>query len=91
LVLFTQALGYIGEHGDARQILDPALLSYNVAELEAIAAIAHDCLQTDLPTSCNTMREISSRLHSSLVSLKLPIVPRSSPLLWAELEILSQD
>ena len=83
--------GYFGERGHVRHNVDPKLVSYNLEEVEAIGAIAYDCLQIELSKGCDTMREISSRLRSSLTSLKGPMVPKSSPLLWAELEILSQD
>ena len=70
------------------QIVDPTLMSYNLDELEAIGEIAYDCLQIQATSRGLTMREIYSNLCSSLTSSSM--IPRSSPLLWAELEILSQ-
>lgn len=71
-------------------IVDPTLESSNPEELEVVTKMAYKCLQSDASKSL-TMREISSSLGSSISCVKKPSVPKSSPLLWAELEILSQD
>lgn len=71
-------------------IVDPTLEAYNLEELEVVTRMAYDCLQPDSSKSL-TMRQISFSLSSSLSSIKEPIIPKSSPLLWAELQILSQD
>ncbi|KAI5060887.1 hypothetical protein GOP47_0023392 [Adiantum capillus-veneris] len=76
--------------GQAACIVDPSLQSYNAGELELVSRTAYDCLQSDTSRAF-TMRQISLTLSSSLSSIKEPIVPKSSPLLWAELQILSQD
>ncbi|KAH7441556.1 hypothetical protein KP509_03G043500 [Ceratopteris richardii] len=70
--------------------VDPSLESYNTHELNVVAGVAYDCLQPDISRSL-TMKEISLSLSSSLSSIKEPIINRSSPLVWAELQILSQD
>lgn len=84
------ALSYISSPGQVACIVDPTLESYNLEELEVVTRMAYDCLQPDSSKSL-TMRQISFSLSCSLSSIKEPIIPKSSPLLWAELQILSQD
>lgn len=84
------ALNHLNMPGQMGHIVDPTLQSYNSEELEVVGRMAYECLQAD-SWRILTMRQISSCLGSSLLSVKEPLIPRSSPLLWAELEILSQD
>lgn len=88
--LVDWAWSYISPAGKAAFIVDPSLESHNVDELEVVIGMAYDCLHPDTSRAL-TMRQISFNLSSSLSSIKEPIIPKSSPLLWAELQILSQD
>ncbi|MCO5603018.1 hypothetical protein L7F22_057160 [Adiantum nelumboides] len=85
------AWSYISPTGQAACIVDPSLQSYHADELELVSRMAYDCLQS-ATSRAPTMRQISFTLGSSLSSIKEPpIISKSSPLLWAELQILSQD
>lgn len=84
------AMDYLSSAGMISCIIDPNLEAYKLEELEVIGNVALQCLRTDLLRPL-TMKQITDRLKKSLSSLNEPVVPKSSPLLWAELQILSQD
>lgn len=84
------AMDYLGPLGVVDRIVDPTLKAYNSEELKVIGSLAMECLQEDKSMTL-TMKQIVAHLSSSLRSLDEPAVAKSSPLLWAELEILSQE
>eukprot|EP00249_Psilotum_nudum_P017959 c26572_g1_i2 orf=494-2635(-) len=86
--LAVWAMDYVSSSEMIACIVDPTLKSYNQEELEKLFDVACRCVQT---TRGLTMKMISSELRIALGITKEAASPKRSPLLWAELEILSQD
>ncbi|KAE9591345.1 hypothetical protein Lal_00038512 [Lupinus albus] len=86
--LVNWAADYLNDKRSIGYMIDPALQSFKDNELDAICEVIQDCTQPD-PRLRATMREVTAKLREVLGISPEQVVPRISPLWWAELEILS--
>ncbi|OIW20201.1 hypothetical protein TanjilG_06602 [Lupinus angustifolius] len=88
--LVNWAADYLNDKRNISYMIDPTLQSFKDNELDAICEVIQDCIQPD-PRLRATMREITTKLREVLGISPEQVVPRLSPLWWAELEILSLE
>lgn len=84
------AAGYFRGDQNFSAMVDSTLKLSNENELENICQIVQDCTDND-PKKRPTMKEVTSALREALGISPEAASPRSSPLWWAELEILSVE
>lgn len=82
------ALNYFRKGRPLRDIVDPTLYSFREEELEKLIPLVKDCLLPN-PEQRPRMREIAATLKEITTLDPDGATPKSSPLWWAELEILS--
>lgn len=82
------ALDYFRKGRPLRDIVDPTLYSFREEELERLLQLVKDCLLPN-PKERPRMREIAAKLKEITTLTPDGATPKSSPLWWAELEILS--
>ncbi|XP_071935716.1 probable inactive receptor-like protein kinase At3g56050 isoform X2 [Coffea arabica] len=82
------ALNYFRIGRPLRDIVDPTLYSFREEELEKLIPLVKDCLLPN-PEQRPRMREIAATLKEITALDPDGATPKSSPLWWAELEILS--
>ncbi|XP_052202647.1 protein MALE DISCOVERER 2-like isoform X2 [Diospyros lotus] len=85
--LVNWAAEYLNDKERISYIIDPALKSFNDAELDIICEVIRDCIHKEA-SKRPTMGEITSRLREVIAITPDAATPRVSPLWWAELEIL---
>ena len=85
-----QAAEYLNDKQRIGYMIDPSLKSFKSDELDVICEVAKQCIQSD-PRHRPTMKEITSKLREVISISSDQATPRLSPLLWAELEILSVE
>ncbi|KAJ7531992.1 hypothetical protein O6H91_14G067700 [Diphasiastrum complanatum] len=86
--LVEWALKYLRSAETIMEMVDPSLKAYNCQQVQALCDIIRLCIQSD-PSKRPSMKEVTSMLSKALdISLEVAC-PKSSPLLWAELEILA--
>lgn len=73
-----------------KEIVDPTLQFYQEEELQKLLEVIQDCVNPD-PKQRPTMTEITSRLKEITAMGPDGATPKSSPLWWAELEIMSSS
>ncbi|KAG2395962.1 Protein MALE DISCOVERER 1 [Vigna angularis] len=88
--LVDWAAKYINEKTNLKDLVDPSLECFKENELHCICDVIQDCIKPDVK-SRPTMRDVTSKLREVLGLSPEQVVPRLSPLWWAELEILSVE
>ncbi|XP_027933771.1 protein MALE DISCOVERER 2-like isoform X2 [Vigna unguiculata] len=88
--LVDWAATYLNEKTNLKDLVDPTLQCFKENELNCICDVIQDCIQPDEKLR-PTMRDVTSKLREVLGLSPEQVVPRLSPLWWAELEILSVD
>ncbi|KAK7412458.1 hypothetical protein VNO78_03922 [Psophocarpus tetragonolobus] len=88
--LVNWAAEYLNDKKNNSYLIDPTLKSFKDNELNVICEVIQDCIQPD-PKLRPTMRDVTSKLREELGLSPEQVVPRLSPLWWAELEILSVE
>nr|UKD60040.1 receptor kinase-like protein 1 [Centaurium erythraea] len=86
--LLEWASDHLSEGKPLRQMVDPTLTSFKEEELETLIELIKGCLLPH-PRERPTMREITSKLKEITSLDPDGANPKTSPLWWAELEILS--
>nr|GMD69242.1 probable inactive receptor-like protein kinase At3g56050 [Ipomoea batatas] len=82
--------GCLKEGKPHTEMVDRTLKSYGEKELEKLFALMKDCILSD-PTQRPAVKEVVSRLKEITAMGPDGAMPKTSPLWWAELEILSTD
>ncbi|XP_014517513.1 protein MALE DISCOVERER 1 [Vigna radiata var. radiata] len=88
--LVDWAAKYLNEKTNLKDLVDPTLHCFKENELHCICDVIQDCTKPDVK-SRPTMRDVTSKLREVLGLSPEQVVPRLSPLWWAELEILSVE
>ncbi|KAF7833793.1 putative inactive receptor-like protein kinase [Senna tora] len=73
-----------------KDVVDPTLSSLTEEEIEKWFKVIQECVNSD-PEKRPSMREVTARLKEVTAMEPDGATPQSSPLWWAELEILSGD
>ncbi|KAM7251521.1 hypothetical protein ACFE04_023404 [Oxalis oulophora] len=81
---------YLEDNEKNSKLVDPILKSHKENELERICEVIKVCISND-PSQRPTMREVVSSLREVITITPEAATPRSSPLWWAELEVLSME
>ncbi|ESQ55527.1 hypothetical protein EUTSA_v10024616mg [Eutrema salsugineum] len=76
------------ENDDLGEMIDPSLKTFKDEELEVICDVIRECLKTEQRPS---MKAVAEQLKEVINITPEKATPRSSPLWWAELEILSSE
>ncbi|KAL7247258.1 hypothetical protein ACSBR2_002222 [Camellia fascicularis] len=84
------ASDYLNGEQPLREMVDPTLKSFQEEELEKLFQVTKDCVNPD-PKHRPTMKEVTARLKEITAMGPDGATPKSSPLWWAELEILSTE
>ncbi|KAL7264249.1 hypothetical protein ACSBR1_002244 [Camellia fascicularis] len=84
------ASDYLNGEQPLREMVDPTLKSFQEEELEKLFQVIKDCVNPD-PKHRPTMKEVTARLKEITAMGPDGATPKSSPLWWAELEILSTE
>lgn len=84
-----QASKYL-ENDDLGEIIDPSLKTFKEEELEVICDVMRECLKPD-QRHRPSMKDVAEQLKQVIDITPEKATPRSSPLWWAELEILSAE
>ncbi|MCO5602795.1 hypothetical protein L7F22_056933 [Adiantum nelumboides] len=82
------AADYLGNPDVISYMVDPILRFFNYNQLESLCEITHLCVGADLNRP--SMKVVTSMLETALGITLEAACPRQSPLLWAELAILTQ-
>ncbi|CAN8274592.1 unnamed protein product [Cochlearia groenlandica] len=78
------------ETNDLKEMIDPTLNTFKEEELEVICDVIRKCLKQEQGQR-PSMKEVAEQLKQVLNITPEKATPRSSPLWWAELEILSSE
>ena len=78
------------ENDDLGQMVDPSLKTFKEEELEVICYVIRECLKPD-QRHRPSMKDVAEQLKQVINITPEKATPRSSPLWWAELEILSSE
>ena len=78
------------ENNDLGEIVDPSLKTFKEEELEVICDVIRECLKPD-QRHRPSMKDVAEQLKQVSNITPEKATPRSSPLWWAELEILSSE
>ncbi|KAJ4912614.1 putative LRR receptor-like serine/threonine-protein kinase MRH1 [Raphanus sativus] len=78
------------ENDDLGEIIDPSLKTFKEEELEVICDVMRECLKPD-QRHRPSMKDVAEQLKQVIDITPEKATPRSSPLWWAELEILSAE
>ncbi|GAB2299321.1 hypothetical protein Dimus_033396 [Dionaea muscipula] len=79
---------YLTEQMPIREMIDPTLRYFDAQQLERICEVMRSCLHPD-PRYRLKMGEVATRLREVTSINPDGAAPKSSPLWWAELEVLS--
>ncbi|KAM6553701.1 hypothetical protein CsatB_014463 [Cannabis sativa] len=88
--LVDWASQYLNDKRSISYMIDPNLNSFKNNELDVICEVIQDCIQQDSRRR-PTMKEVTSKLRTTISISPDQATPRLSPLWWAELEILSVE
>lgn len=83
-------LDYSRQERPLREVVDPTLKSFKEQELEKLLLVAKECVLPN-PTQRPTMRDVTSKLKDITGLAHDEVIPKLSPLWWAELEISSLE
>lgn len=83
-------LDYLRHERPLREVVDPTLKSFNEQQVEKLLQVAKECVLPD-PTQRPTMRDVTFKLKEITGLGHDEVIPKLSPLWWAELEILSPE
>ncbi|KAK6927131.1 Serine-threonine/tyrosine-protein kinase, catalytic domain [Dillenia turbinata] len=72
------------------EIVDPTLESFSEEELKQLLEVVKECISPD-PGQRPTMRDVTAKLKEITAMGPDGATPKSSPLWWAELEIMSSE
>lgn len=86
--LVDWASDFLNTEQPITNIVDPTLTSFKEDALKELVEVAKSCVLSD-PNQRPTMREVTARLKMVTAMAPEGAIPRTSPLWWAELEILS--
>jgi serine/threonine protein kinase len=78
------------EKDDLGEMIDPSLKTFKEEELEVICDVIRECLKTE-QRQRPSMKDVAEQLKQVINITPEKATPRSSPLWWAELEILSSE
>ncbi|XP_047313334.1 protein MALE DISCOVERER 2-like [Impatiens glandulifera] len=84
------AMEFGGGNQSTSTVIDTELKSFKDKEAEVIGEVIRECLQQE-PKKRPTMKEITLKLSEVIPITPEQATPRTSPLWWAELEILSAE
>ncbi|KAI5063490.1 hypothetical protein GOP47_0022037 [Adiantum capillus-veneris] len=82
------AADYLGNPDVISYMVDPILRFFNYNQLESLCEITHLCVGAD--SNRPSMKVVTSMLETALGITSEAACPKQSPLLWAELAILTQ-
>lgn len=82
------AVKYLSTPDVIAYMVDPVLRFFNYNQLESLCEIAHLCIGAD--STRPNMKVITNMLETALAITSEAACPKQSPLLWAELAILTQ-
>lgn len=89
-LLVDWASDYMKGEKPFREMVDPILTSFQQEVLEKLFEVIKDCVHFE-PRKRPTMKEVTSRLKEITAMGPDGATPKTSPLWWAELEILSSE
>lgn len=89
-LLVDWASDYMKGEKPFREMVDPTLSTFQEEVLGKIFDVIKDCVHFD-PRQRPTMKEVTGRLKEITAMGPDGATPKSSPLWWAELEILSSE
>ncbi|CAH2078622.1 unnamed protein product [Thlaspi arvense] len=78
------------ENDDLGEMIDPSLKTFKEEELEVICDVIRECLKPE-QRHRPSMKNVAEQLKEVINITPEKATPRSSPLWWAELEILSSE
>ncbi|XP_013608943.1 PREDICTED: probable LRR receptor-like serine/threonine-protein kinase MRH1 [Brassica oleracea var. oleracea] len=78
------------ENDGLGEMIDPSLKTFKEEELEVICDVIRECLKPD-QRHRPSMKDVAEQLKQVINITPEKATPRSSPLWWAELEILSSE
>ncbi|CAN8325180.1 unnamed protein product [Cochlearia groenlandica] len=78
------------ENDDLGEMVDPTLKTFKEEELEVICDVMRECLKPEQGHR-PSMKDVAEQLRQVINITPEKATPRSSPLWWAELEILSSE
>lgn len=79
---------YVSMKKTAEVVVDPTLKSFKEDRINKLLQVTRDCLQAD-PHKRPRMTEVTTRLKEITSMEPDTVSPKTSPLWWAELEIMS--
>ncbi|XP_024973699.1 inactive receptor-like serine/threonine-protein kinase At2g40270 isoform X2 [Cynara cardunculus var. scolymus] len=86
--LVDWASDFLNSEQPITNIVDPTLTSFKEDAVKELFEVVKSCVLSD-PNQRPTMREVTARLKMVTAMAPEGAIPRTSPLWWAELEILS--
>lgn len=84
------ALHYLQGDRPLKEMVDPAIASFQEEQLQQISALIKSCVHADQEKR-PTMKQVCERLKEITKISPEAAVPKLSPLWWAELEITSAE
>lgn len=81
---------YFKANKPLREMVDPSLKSFKEEEVEKLVEVIRECVHPD-PEERPTMREVTAKLKEITGLGPDGVIPKLSPLWWAELEIMSTE
>ncbi|KAL1224788.1 Protein MALE DISCOVERER 2 [Cardamine amara subsp. amara] len=78
------------ENDELGKMMDPSLKTFKEEELEVVCDVIRECLKSE-QRHRPSMKDVAEQLKQVINITPEKATPRSSPLWWAELEILSSE